>query len=256
MHEKESDPYAGAILFQFLVTLITGLFAISKGINLPPVGLLGNFILSASLYAMGTLAYFNALKLIEASESTILTSIGGVITVITAYLFLGERLTALQLFGVLLIISSVTIVSFKKNLQFNKGTLFSILGTIFYGLATTNDVYILQSFDAISYVPIISFLPGLILLLIRPQSFSSISNMIKKPGFRPLVLYCIFYGIQAVTYFAAIEHGAMASQMATIFKSEIFLTVILAAIFLHETDNLRRKIFATILTTIGVYLIL
>jgi len=53
----------------------------------------------------------------------------------------------------------------------------------------------------------------------------------------------------------AVEKGAYASQMALLYKSEIFLTVILAALFLHEYDQLPRKLLATVIATTGVMLL-
>ncbi len=256
MKEDDSDPFAGAIIFQLLITLFTGLFAVSKGINLPPLNLLWYFAVSTTLYGLGTLSYFHAIKLIEASESTILASIGSIVTVVSAYIFLGERLNSNQLIGVGFILASVFLIAFKKKMSLNRGTLFSILGTTFYGLAVTNDVYILRSFDAVSYTPIMSLLPGLFLITIKPSAIKSIMQTISKPAMKSLLLYCVFYSIQAVTYYAALEHGALASQMTMLYKTEIFLTVLLAAIFLHETDNLPKKIVSTVLAFIGVYFLI
>lgn len=257
MKEESSDPFAGAVIFQVILAILTGIFAILvKGINIPPSHLIGSFLVSAVLYGLGTLSYFKAIKTIEASESTILASIGSIVTLITAYMFLGERLNSQQLVGVIFVILSVFVISLKREIKFNRGTMFSILGTTFYGLAVTNDVYILRSFDALSYTPIMSLLPGLFLLIIKPSSIKSILNTVKKPLIKPLIAYCFFYGIQAITYYAALEHGALASQMTMLYKTEIFLTVLLAAIFLHETDNLPRKIASTILAFFGVYFLI
>src|SRR3989339_2159502 len=170
MKEESSDAYAGAILFQFILAILTGIFALYKGFNIPPVTLTGYFIVSTILYGLGTLAYFKSIKLIEASESIILGSIGSIITVITAFIFLGERLNSQQLVGVILILLSMVAISLKKKINFNRGTIYSLIGTTLYGLAVTNDVYLLQSYDAISYVPIMSFLPGLFLLSLKPSA--------------------------------------------------------------------------------------
>ena len=127
---------------------------------------------------------------------------------------------------------------------------------LYYGLAVTNDVYILRSFDAISYTPIISLLPGLFLIAIKPSAIKSIIKAISKPAIKPLLLYCVFYSVQAITYYAALERGVLASQMTMLYKLEIFLTLLLAAIFLHETDNLPKKVVSTILAFIGVYFLI
>ena len=257
MKEEASDPFAGAIIFQIILAILTGVFALLiRGINFPPVNLIGYFGISTVLYGLGTLSYFKAIKTIEASESTILASIGSVVTLVTAYIFLGERLNLQQLVGVVFVLISVSIISLKKGLKFNKGVLFSILGTSFYGLAVTNDVYVLRHFDALSYTPIMSLLPGIFILLLKPSSIISIIETIRKPLMKPLILYCFFYGIQAITYYAALENGALASRTTVIYKSEIFITVMLAAIFLNERSNMKQKIFATVISTIGVILLI
>lgn len=257
MKEESSDPLASAIIFQLILAAITGFFAlIVNRINMPPAHLITNLVASMILYGLGTVSYFNAIKTIEASESTILASIGSIVTLVTAYIFLGERLDSQQIFGVVFIILSVLIISLNREFKFNKGIWFSLLGTTFYGLAVTNDVYVLRSFDALSYTPIMSLLPGLFLIFIKPTSIKSILTTIKKPLMKPLILYCFFYGIQAITYYAALENGALASQMTMLYKTEIFLTVLLAAVFLHETSNLPRKIISTALAFIGVFMLI
>jgi len=193
MKETESDAIAGSIIFQFTLTAITGVFALSQGLYLPTLNQLPQFMLSGGLYALGTLAYFKAIKLIEASESTILASIGSIVTVISSYIFLGERLSSLQLLGAGLILASVIIISWARKITYSRGVLFSIIGTVSYGLAVTNDVSILHSFDAVSYTPIASIIPGILLLILFPKSLSSVINTVKSRYFKPLLMYCIFY---------------------------------------------------------------
>ena len=208
-----------------------------------------------TIWAIGTLSYFKAIKLIEASESTILATIGSIVTILTAYIFLGEHLSNRQLLGTLLILTSVVIISWARKFTYNRGVLFSVFGTVSYGLAVTNDVYILRTFDAISYVPMISIIPGIILLSIFPRSIKNVFSTLQSQRIKPLFAYCLFYSIQAITYYMAVEKGAYASQMALLYKSEIFLTVILAALFLHEYDQLPRKLLATVIATTGVMLL-
>ncbi|HBD02185.1 MAG: hypothetical protein UX38_C0002G0024 [Microgenomates group bacterium GW2011_GWC1_46_16] len=257
MKEEESNPYAGSIIFQFVLTILTGIFALIKGFEFPPINLIGYFLISTLFYGFGTLSYFHALKHIEASESTILTSIGGMVTIISAYIFLGERLTLFQLLGFVFIIASVGIVSASnRGIRWNRGIIYAIVGTSLYGLAVTNDTFILRSYDAISYTPVISFLPGLLLVLLKPSSYKSVIETLNNKRIRPLFLYCFFYAVQAVTYYLALESGAMASQMAILFKTEIILTIILAAVFLHERSHLLRKFVATVLVLVGAYFLL
>jgi drug/metabolite transporter (DMT)-like permease len=256
MKKTESDPVVSSIIFQFLVTLITAIFAFIKGFELPTLPLLPFFLISSLLYAFGTLFIFKAIKKIEASELSIVAGVGSFTTIISAFIFLDERLRFLQLAGVVLIFLAVWIINrAKRSIRFDKSLLFALIGNSLYGLAVTNDAYILKSYDAISYTPVISFIPGLILCLIFFNKIKSKLINLKHSVGTNLVIYSTLYGVQAVTYYLALENGALVSQMSAFFKIEIILTVTLATIFLSERKNLLAKAIALFLALGGAYLI-
>jgi drug/metabolite transporter (DMT)-like permease len=257
MKEEKSDPITYSIFFQFSLAIFTGLFALFKGFNSPPLHEFWlNFLVSAFLYGMGTLSLFKAVKALEASEVVIMAAFGAAATIISSFLFLAESLTILQVTGVFFVLSAIAIVNAKKQqIVLQKGTMYAILGTVCYGLAVTNDAFILKSYDAISYTPIMSFLPGVILIFFRPSSVKQLKKSFTYSSFKSLSLYGFFYSIQAVTYYLSLETGAKASQMAALFKSEIIITVILATIFLNERKSLMRKAIAVVVVTIGVFLL-
>lgn len=257
MKDEKSDPIISSIVFQFLLTIFTGVFALIKYFKIPSVDIVfPYFVISTFLYAFGTLLSFKAIKMIEASEMTILTGFGAIATVISAFLFLNERLSLYQMLGVVLVLLSIFIVEFKrKEFKIGIGALYAVLATILYGLAVTNDANILKSYDAISYTPIMSFLPGLVLCLIYPNKTTQLIKDLKHHISTNLGIYSFLYGIQAVTYYLALEKGAFASQMGVISKTQIIATVILASIYLKERENILKKVIAAILTTIGVILI-
>lgn len=67
-----------------------------------------------------------------------------------------------QALGALLIISSVVLVSWKKqHLVFNKRFIFSSLAALSFGLAFTNDAFVLNNFDVPSYLTIAFIAPSL-----------------------------------------------------------------------------------------------
>jgi uncharacterized membrane protein len=68
-------------------------------------------------------------------------------------------------------------------------------------------------------------------------------------------LYSGFYGIQAITYYMAIGSGANVSQMSPITRSQVILTVLLAAVFIKERERLPIKIFSAMLVMVGALLI-
>ncbi len=245
MRDQESDPLASSIFFIFFTGCLTGIFAIINGFVMP--NLLGDwqfYLISTICYALGTLSFFQAAKLIEASEIVILSSFGAVVTIVLALIFLGESFTWIQAIGVILILSSIIFVQKDRKILTNTGSLYAIIGTSLYGIAVVSDTFILKHYDAASYVSVISFLPALFLLLIRPDKIVRLRSYFRISYLKNIFLYSLFYGIQAITYYFALQHGANASRMATIIRSEIVLTVLLAAIILKEREKIYIKIFS------------
>ena len=132
--------------------------------------------------------------------------------------------------------------------------LFALLGTSCYGLALVFDGYNLKFYDAISYLPIISFLPGFMLLLSFPRHIPKLVNDIRRINIH-LVIYSLLYVTSAVTFFLPIQNGALVSQMTSVGRVSIILTVILAMIFLKERSHLAKKFVGALLATLGILLI-
>lgn len=255
MKNKDSDPILVAILFQFLLTIFGAVFAIIKGFHLPSVYLIPYFLISGVLYAGGTVAFFQSIKRIEASEMTVLAGSGVLFTILTSFLFIHEQLTSVQLIGAILILSAVILINYnRKTFRLNTGAWLAILGAALYGTAVVADTYIIKRYDAISFLPLASFTPGLIISLwyVRkvPTALRSLMHIDKN-----LLIFSFLYTVQGAAFYLALENGALVSQMSTVSRASIILTVILSAIFLKERKHVWRKIIAAILTTIGVLLV-
>jgi drug/metabolite transporter (DMT)-like permease len=61
-----------------------------------------------------------AIKKLGASNFSIIGSIGPISTILLAYLFLGERLTYLQVLGALIVILGITVISINKSRKSKK----------------------------------------------------------------------------------------------------------------------------------------
>lgn len=256
MKEEESDPLAASIFFQFVLAGITGIFAWFYGFQAPPFAQFPlNFAISAVFYAAGTLLIFKAIKDIEASELAILTAFSAIVTISGAMIFLGESFSWRQGVGTALILLAIILVQKKTGLSGRRGMWLALLGESFYAVAVVSDTHILKTYDAVSYTPVMSLLPGIILLALNPQVVGKFKQYAKISYIKNLFLFSLFYGIQAVCYYAALNLGANASQMAPLFRAEIILTVILAVIFLQEKENMPTKILGAIIAAVGVILI-
>lgn len=256
MKDDKSDPMLSSILFQFLLTFFFLLLSLIKGFVMPPIFVYPlNFILNGFLYGLGTFFIFKALKYIEVSESSIIYSFGSIVTVISSIYFLKESFNLSKSLGLLLILISVIAISKPKKFKINKGVWYALGTAVFYGLAITNDSFLIKQSDTFSYLSIISFLPGVILLLISPKSIRKINYYFNFKNFLKLLIFSIFYTIASIGFYLALVNGGLTSQVGSISKSQVILTTLLAAVFLGERDRLWQKIIYGVLVVIGVILI-
>lgn len=257
MREKDSNPYATTVIFQFAVTLLTFIFALWYGFVIPPITTyFWNFVVGGILWGLMSLFSFKAYQLLESSEMAIFSAFGSVITIASAILLLNESFNLQKIFGTVLILSSILLVNMRKGkLSFGKGTLFALLSTLCAGLAVTNDAFILKTYDAVSYTSVISLIPGLFLLGFNPGVIKQFKRLRNITYSKNLLFLTIFYSAQSIAYYMALHMGANASQVAPIYKSNIILTILLAVIFLKEQKNILVKIIAAILVTAGVLLV-
>lgn len=257
LKNDKSDPIAYSIVFQLLTGIIIGAYAVLNGFSTPDlVPLIPNLILMTILYGAGNVFIFSALKIIDASEFTILFTSRAMITIVGAVIFLKESFSVQQALGTLLIISSVVLVSWKKQrLTFSKGFIFSSLAALSFGLAFTNDAFVLNNFDVPSYLTIAFIAPSLAVWAIYPKSTMKMKPLLEKKTLWKLGLLGFFYAISAITIFLAYQIGRNASQIAPLSQTATIITVLLSIIFLKERTGLLNKLLGAIISFIGVILI-
>ena len=258
LKKEDSNPVGYAIIFQLVLGAISLIFAIAlKKFVLPSNETsVIRFIFSTLLWAGSTVFGFQTLKRLSAGESTILASSGTFITIGLGIVFLGEVFKVAAVSGTVLILLAIWIIA-TGNLNFRsrEGIIFGLLSSAFAAIAVVNDAVILKTYEAFSYTAIMSFLPGFILLLLFPKQIVKIPKMFDRKSFFIITILCIFYSIQAITYYLALQNGAPISRLSPIMKSSIVLTVIFAAIFIKERSNLKKKLIAAIMVTIGTILL-
>lgn len=259
LKDDKSDPMSFSIFFQIGVALVTAILVLSinGSIPIPDMSKISwSVIVMTVLYALANIFIFKSLKTTEASNFTIIFSSKTLFAVLGSILVFSEKLSADKLIGVLLILAGVVIVSIKKfELKFSKGEVFAFLAAIAFGLANTNDGFLVKFFDPYSYVVIGFLLPGILIALLYPKKLKDVSVYVKKNMLWKMIILCGLYGISAVAFFAALQIVPNVSQAFAINAFGGVLTVLLSIIFLKEKDNLLRKIIGAVLSLVGVLLV-
>ncbi len=259
LKDAETDPVAVAIFEPILTSFLVCLFIFWKGFSFNGFGaILPNIALMTAIYAAGSVFYFKAVKLIEASEFTIVFTARSLFTIAGATLILGEKFNLLQMVGALLIIVSIVVISFEKKraaLKFRKGELYAISAAILFGLGFVNDAYILQRFDATLYLVLTMIFPALGVWVFNPKAAVKAKVFLNMRVLPKLVLLSSFFAVSGVSYFLAYQDGHNAAQLSALDQTATIIAVVLAIIFLRERDNLWKKVIGAIISFIGVLLL-
>ncbi len=254
MKNEKSDSYAYSIVFQLTTGAIIGIFGFFTAkmsfSNLQPVLL--NLIITTVLWGLANIFIFSALKLIEASEFTIIFSSRILITIIASTLLLKEGLNLFQFLGVFLILSAVILVTYKsKKFSLKKGAIYALLGAVCFGLGNTNDRIALKHMELYSYVTLSFILPTLFTIIISPKSVLKIKQFLKITTLSKMLFMCILYSVSSIAFFSALQTNSNSSQTTSVSLLSVIFIVILSAIFLKERDHLTRKIIGAILSILG-----
>lgn len=258
MKNDQSDSKAQTVVFAGL----TGIFGLvlallTTGFHFPPLSLWFNFLLMVALITSASILTFRAYKTVEASEMGILLSTERLWTVVLAFIFLGEAVTISKVLGTVLVLVGVGIVYWKRHsVKFSAGISLALVAAILYGISYVNGFYILRSFDAPSFVVFGSLLPALIIILWQPRVLKKMRfYLIPKNGVLVSVS-ALFDTLMSVFLYLAYQLGRNASQISPLAATSLVITVILAAIFLRERDDLLRKLLGSTIVVLGIIFIL
>lgn len=257
LKEKNSDPIIYAIVFNLVCAVLIATVALKNGFLLPDFHRYAlNLGLMTILYTGSQILVFKASKVIEASEFIIFSSTRALWTILVALLFLGEPFNLSKIVGTILILFSVVFVSLKKKgIKLQKGHWYAFGAAFCIGVGLANDAYILRTSDAFTYGALAFILPGILTMLVSPSSTMKLKNYLNIKLISKILLLSVFYCIGFISIYIAYQKGGAASQIAPIGQSVVVLTVLLAALFLKERDNLLKKIIAAIIVSIGVLLL-
>ena len=257
MKGDKSDPYSYAVIFHFLLGVICLAFGFVYGADFSYAN--GNIyflLLSSALWGLCTIFLFKALQLIGSSEVTIVSTVRVIVIIIASVLFLNETFDLYKLLGsILIIIATFLIVDWKQGFKLDRGFVYALIMTTFAGLAIVTDSVNVRHYDVIAYNTAVNFLSACIILAFAPRSLGNWRPFFQFSFLKTMVPLAILAATQGTLYLLALSYGGNTAQVGTIRQATVIVTVILAVMFLHERENLGRKIVAAFLVTVGVVLL-
>jgi transporter family protein len=122
-----------------LISILLLSIVVASNIHVP-VLIIVLFPIAAIVYSAGYLFFFKGLEIGNVSIVAATMNLWAVFTMFFAFVFMGQRLSAIQTTGVLMIISGATVASLnwsdigKQRFQFASGVREAVLGAFFFGI--------------------------------------------------------------------------------------------------------------------------
>lgn len=259
LKDKDSDPFAFGFVFQLVVAFLFLVHTLlTNTLEIPNLsGVFINLVVMSLFYSLGNLFTFKAFKVAEASEVSVIFASSTVWSVISAVIILGDKLNQQRILGILLVVLGIGAINYSKSKRkLNKGHLFALLGAVLFGIAFTNDAFIINRFKGVSSYMILAFaVPAFNTFLFKPRSAKNIPSYLNGKILIKLLFCGLFYALSALTIFEAYKRGGQASIISPIKQTSIIFTVIISYIWLKERDKVWNKILGTLLAFGGVLML-
>ena len=215
-------------------------------------------LLSNFLYVGNDLLKFIGFKKLDVSVVSIFYQLAKVFMIILGVIIFHEQLTLIEIIGIILIMFGSSLVAFKKNkFKINK-YIWAIIGaSLFFALAMTIDVGISAQFNLAFYFFVLYFVPAVLIIIGKQIKFIDLKEEFfrtkNSPKFFIMASLCSSIGM--LFYLLALRQGQV-SIVAPLSSVTVLLNVLAGYIFLKERDDLTKRIIASILVIVGVFLLI
>lgn len=205
--------------------------------------------ISGALFILGS---YTAQKHVDAGVTNLVVNVYTPVSIILATLFLDEKLKGAQIIGTMLLLIAVVVVSKKHRLgrfKFDRYFLMMFLSGVMLGIAISAERGLMKT-TGFTAGTLISWWSqclalGILMLVTRSRTVYSIRDTLATGGLRFL------QAISWVTLLNAVGNLSVVSSVTTFRVVTVFSA---AAIWLHETEDMKRKIIGCLIALVGLLL--
>jgi drug/metabolite transporter (DMT)-like permease len=256
---KRNNPEAsGQIRFAFEVMLMLALASILFQFFSPLyfAGSRLHLVLLALTCGISGMCYFianyGAQKHVDAGVTIVVTNIYTPITIVLSSIFLSERLNPMQIVGTVLLLISMVIISKKHRIgkfRFDRYFMMMLLSGVFLSVLLVAE-RALQKQTGLSGATMLSWGSQFIFLGLAVWYTKSKHTYTQKE----ILSAGIFTALSSISYVILIYVVGNLSFVSSVTTFKIVLMFIAAAIFLHEREDLPRKILGSVIAVLGLLL--
>lgn len=259
----------GYLFFGFLVSPVVLIFAFFVKIEPPTISILLGSFLSALLYLLMSIFYIKAVAVEEISRVNMLWNMSPIFSLIIAWLFIGEKLSVLQLEVLFLLVVAAFFASFHakgKRIKISAGVLYMVVACLFYAIYAVVTKYINQnaSFYTFYFYFTLWLIPLPFLLFFSRDLRRVFKTEVKQLNYKVLLMAMVVAilarsGVFFVQWAFSLGPVALVNalegvQAVVIFFMTFLLTRFRPDILKEEIDrkNIVFKLIALVLVVFGV----
>jgi transporter family protein len=241
VYSKQIGPFKSFFWSQLagFISLLLLLIAFTINLNVP-ILIIILLPIAAIVYSAGYLFFFKGFEIGNVSIVAATMNLWAVFTMLFAFVFMGQRLSTMQSFGVFMIISGVTIASLNwsdiknHNFRLSLGVKETVLGAFFFGVFWNISEVISEK---IGWLPTTLFVKfGIIVFLLFFSFLIKRELVLKKATTKTKIMVLIMGSIEAgavaiVNYGLTIGDAILITPIASALS---IVTITLAIIFLKD----------------------
>lgn len=194
-------------------------------------------------------------KGLEASTYSIINQLSNVFMIIAGVLLFKEPVVWHRMLGAALILFSNVMIFFEKGkFRFNKYVVLAVIANLLYTCAVLIDVNLSEQFNLPFYVILTLFIPAILITIFERIKIKDIIGEFKTGNTKSIIITSIAWSIAIVAHLKSLQLGKV-TIVAPLSSLGVILNVIVSYIFLKEKDNLFKKIIASLLVMLGIFLI-
>ncbi len=207
------------------------------------------------------LMQYKTISYVGAGNAVIVSTINTTATALMGILFLHEVLTPVFVVGGVLILGSALAslhlspdVSHHPQVTFRRKLLFASSGALFFAIGMFAEKMALNTLEAYSYSTFgwgMQFVVMTVLFLLFGRA--ELPHISKSVVCKGLLLGTIT-SVAGGLYIYALSIGNLSHTIVAT-SGKIAITVFLAAVFMHERNNLKERVGALLVSVIGLWLV-
>ncbi|MDQ3093918.1 MAG: DMT family transporter [bacterium] len=211
------------------------------------------------LFGLVNFLAFEVYKHLSASVGSISMASNRIAVVLMAVIFLNEKLTFIQVIGIIIMLGAIVLATYKKsykNVANNAYTYFILIVAAFaYGFATINEKDLLDKMGVANYLVLgwgFQVLAVSSLVLLRRKKWL----LPDRSTFIPFISLVLLFGVSGGLFITSLVGSDSSSITVSLAGLKVILSVILAYILLKERSNFRRLLASSCLSFLGIILLL